>query len=187
MGSGAFNVAQLIAELGLKPVVGEDAMRVLNSIQPTMSVGSLQDTTPPHVPPSALFGAFEATGVGVFSNAQIQCLAPGGAFVDWIETRGITPIEMRVVTVDPGATTILATAGQVSRDPIVSIARHDPVALIPTPGVFIEEESKIFRFGSHPIFVPRGSFFALTAFLANLTFSWGLGWREVPSSEFVPS
>jgi len=187
MPQGTFNVSQLIAELGLQNIGQGEILRVLDSIQPTMSVGSLEDTTPPHVPPSALFGAFEATAPGLFSTVQIQCLAPGGAYVDWVVSQSTTPIEMRVVTVDPGATTLLAVAGQTSRDAIVSIARHDAIAAIATPFVFIEDDSMFMQFGKHPIFVPRGSFFTISSFLANLTFSWGLAWREVPSSESVPS
>ena len=55
MPGGAFNVSQLIRELGLQAVTG-DEMRVQETIQPTMRVADLSDVTPPHVAPTAIFG-----------------------------------------------------------------------------------------------------------------------------------
>lgn len=188
MAGGAFNVTRLIAELGLKAVTGEE-MEVLGKIQPVMQVGNLADVTPPHVAPTALFGSFAVLGAGLFPTVAIQCLAPGGSFVEWLTMESsTTTVTLRILTADPGPTTVVEPAGQASRDPVVSIARSDPVALILGPRITMQPTTAFFPFASRPMFIPRGAFLTLQGTtITTGNFNWGLSWREVPASEHVPS
>jgi len=186
---GAFNVSKLIRELGLTAVTGED-MRVLETIQPTLLVGDLSDVTPPHVAASAMFGT-TITAVAAESGViELQCLAPGGCFIEWIVTfAGTTNIFMRVTTAAiAGGETVLTPAGQTSRDPLLSIVRSGTI----TPSGIAEAvvfgtTSAELSFGPNPIFIPRGSFFSLEAVVANQPASLGFGVREVPASEHSPT
>lgn len=189
MGSGAFNVSQLIAELGLKPAIGEDVLRVLSAIQPTMAVGDLSDVTPPHVPPSVLFGDPTTTAAAQHSTVEIQCLGEGGAFVDWLVLDTVTTsVRLQVRTTLGAAATVVPPTGVLSRDPIRSIARQDPGATITGPWVLLNGQTTSFLgFGWKPMFIPRGSVFVMQAAGQNQSFAWGLMWREVPASEHVPS
>lgn len=188
MPQGAFNVSRLIAELGLKPV-DRNVLRVLESIQPTMVVGDLSDVTPPHVAPSAFFGGLLIGGVGTSGALQIQSLAQGGSFVEWLTFDSAnTTATFSIQTTDPGLPTILA-GFQASRDPIVGIARRGDIAVVTVDAPVISQDAAIISFAPRPIFVPRGQFFLIqlggTTATSNALF--GIGWREVPASEHVPS
>ncbi len=186
MGSGAFNITRLIAELGLKNVSELD---VIERIQPVLPIGNLSDLTPPHVAPSALFGNFLPAVVALFGVFEIQCLAPGGAFVDWFSYIGSGDIGVRIlVTPQIPAAPIIAPAGQASRDPVVSVARSDNVVFgggfeIPT----FRQNQNFFTFSARGMFIPRGSFVNFQSQSSNNETSFGIGWREVPATEHVPS
>lgn len=189
MGTGAFNVSRLIAELGLKQLTGEE-LDVLEKIQPVLQVGDLSDVTPPHVAPSAIFGAFIGGGVGTFGGVQFQSLAPGGSFVEWITFDSTTTnANFMIETTDPGFPTLLAAAGQASRDATQTIVRTGALATINALAPVISSTAAIISFTTRPIFIPRGAFFVIqnaTAGAGAFAF-FGVGWREVPASEFVPS
>jgi len=184
---GAFNVSQLIRELGLQTIEG-DTMRVLETIQPTMIVADISDSTPPHVGASAMFGASivgTVPNVGLF---ELQCLAPGGAFIEWMMfSVGAGNMRFRVTTVASGVSTLVAPAGVLSRDPIVSIARIGNVAPTGLPHILVTSATDFFHFGDKPFFIPRGAFFQLEAASQNVTNPVGCGWREIPASEHVPA
>ena len=191
MPQGAFNVSRLIAELGLQQIRG-DEMRVLESIQPTMQVGDLSDVTPPHVAPSAIFGSVLIGGVGTAGGVQFHSLAPGGSFVEWITFDSTaTNATFGIQTVDPAFPTLLPPGGQTSRDPVQTIVRTGAVGFLPgiAGSPVISSTAAILSFSNRPVFVPRGTFFVIqNAMTGAPAFSFfGLGWREVPASEFVPS
>jgi len=176
----------LIRELGLQTISGDD-MRVLETIQPTLLVGDLSDVTPPHVAASAFFGAVIVGAVGLSGTIELQCLAPGGCFIEWITIDSPTvSIAMAVGTAASGAATPVVAAGLTSRDPIVSRVNTDASALI-TPSVTLAQTGAYFPFNPNPMFVPRGSFFTLQTALVNTTGTVGFGVREVPASEHVPA
>lgn len=183
---GAFNVSQLIRELGLQTISGED-LRVLETIQPTLLVGDLSDVTPPHVAASAFFGVTLAGAVGLAGTVELQCLAPGGCFIEWVSIDSpVVAIAMRVTTVSLGVTTPLAAAGVTSRDPIVSRVRTDAVVLGPA-FVSLAQTGDFFPMNPNPMFIPRASFFSLQHQVVNLTGTVGFAVREVPASEHVPA
>jgi len=185
---GAFNVAQLIRELGLQTISGE-TMRILETIQPVMAVGDLSDVTPPHVAPSALFGVQETGAVGTAAIIEAQCLAPGGLFIEMFSAiSGFTTCSIRITeaAIGPGLP-VLATAGQASREPIASVVRSGAVAQSPLEAFTITQVGEITVFGSNAIFVPRGRFFSMQATLDNTIINFGFWIREVPASEHVPA
>lgn len=186
---GAFNVSQLIRELGLQTIDG-DTMRVLETIQPTMVVGDLSDVTPPHVAPSAIFGLTIAGVVAESGTIEIQCLAPGGLFIEWIITIGTTTnLLARVTTATIAAgLPIIPPAGQTSRDPMVSVVRAGTIIASPlNEFVAFGTASQGLSFGPNPLFIPRGSFFNIQALNNNAAVSLSFGAREVPSSEHSPT
>lgn len=184
---GAFNVSHLIKELGLKAVEG-DAMRVLETIQPTLVIGDLHDSTPAHQPPTALFG-FVAQGtpsnVGLF---EIQCLSPGGAFVGWFSISTVfTGAAIRVVTTGAGVSNVVPSAGQLSRAPVVSIAREGNISATTDPGVqFVTDTQQLF-FGFRDLYIPKGSFFQVELTSVNTISAIGVHWREIPAMENNPA
>jgi len=184
---GAFNVSQLIRELGLQTISG-DTMRVLETIQPTISVGDLGGLTPPHVTASAFFDHFMVGSGGLFGTVEVQCLSPGGLFIDWItyNSTSTSDFTIRSATALPGGT-IETAAGVTSRDPLVSIVRSGNVARISGNGVSLSRNGDIFVFGNKPIFVPRGQFFGFQVNTADTSSEVGFSVREVPASEHVPA
>jgi len=185
---GAFNISELVRELGLTAVTSED-LRVLQTIQPVLNVGDLSDVTPPHVAASSMFGFTVTAAGGLLATMELQCLAPGGCFIEWIVVVSTTNVGMRVTTAAIAAgQAVVAPAGQTSRDPIVSVVRQGDVA---APGI---AEAVVFgatsfdmSFGPNPIFIPRASFFSLQALVANTAATISFGVREVPASEHVPA
>jgi len=176
---GAFNVSKLIDELGLKTISGE-TLRILETVQPVLNVGDLEGVTPPHVPASALISATEAAAGGLAATVQVQCLAAGGAIVEWVIPHGAIPPAMFLRGAGVAGLAPLAVQ-QISRDPIVSIASSgDGVAL--SGGVPLDP-TVFYNFGPNGIFVPTGSFFILQAVVVNFTSGGGLKWREVPAAE----
>ncbi len=188
MAQGAFNVTALIRELGLQ-AVEPDVMEVLRRIQPVITVGDLSDVTPPHVAPTAIFGSLSLSAAGTNGTVALQCLAPGGGFIEWVTIQSTTANAlMSVRTVDPGVVTVVGPAGQVSRDPVVSIVRQDAIAALGAPNILLSQTENFFGFSPRPLFIPRASFFILQASNAGVgpSFSWGFSFREVPASEHVP-
>jgi len=184
---GAFNVSQLIRELGLTSVSKED-MRVLETIQPTLLVGDMSNVTPPHVGPSALFGAVTVGAVAEVGIFELRCLAPGGGFVEWIMfATDATGGRFRISLTSSGVATPVVSAGQMSRDAVVSNAFQGSVPPTGLPAVTIVANIDQFRFGHTPLFVPRGSFFQIESTVLNTIAILGIGWREVPASEHVPA
>jgi len=182
MGTGSFNISRLIAELGLKNVPD---MAIVERIQPVVNVGDLAGQTPPHVPPSAIFGETAPGAVAQRAFLEIQCLSPGGAFVDWITIDGAPLALMRTAAtaVIPAGTII--TAFPTSRDTVVSIARIAAAATTGIRGAVLTDVRTPSL--SRPIFVRRGDFFVLEAGSDDQNFRFGIGWREVPATESVPS
>jgi len=188
MPQGTFNVSRLIAELGLQQIKG-DEMRVLETIQPVMNVGALSDVTPPHVAPSAMFGGFAASGPGVAGTVQLQCLAAGGGFIEWLTIQSTTTaVSIRVLDTPITGMTPFANAGRLSRDPVVSIAAVASIAALGGSSILLDESTNFFSFQPRSLFVPRGSSFVMQGSAgAGILFFFGFGWREVPASEHVPS
>ncbi len=184
---GAFNITRLLAELGLKNV---QDLPITERIQPTISVGDLSDVTPPHVAPSAIFGDFQAALVLFRALFEFQCLAPGGAFVEWISWESAVAngnIRIRPAAIGPGLA-VLPVAGQASRDPIVSIGRSGVILPSGLPsGAIINANAVFVSFSPRPMFIPRGQFLSVESGATNAAVGFGMGWREVPASEHVPS
>ncbi len=179
---GSFNIAALVRRLGLKAVAAED-LRVLQTIQPVLPVGNLSDFTPPFVSASAMFAETVLGIAGGTGFMQLQCLAPGGGFIDWFQFRsGFSNGRMRVSATDLGGA-VSTTVGQTSREPVVSIVTSGSNLLINEPGVHLSENGIFIQFGLRPIFVPRGSFFQMQLIFPNLNGDIGFGWREVPAAE----
>lgn len=189
MPEGTFNVSRLIAELGLQNLTGQE-LRVLQTIQPVLNVGDIGDNSPPHVSPAAMFGGLAIGSGGNVGSVQLQCLAPGGGFIEWLTFESATTdFNMSVRTVPSGTATVLAPAGVLSRDPIASIVTTDFVAPLGAPQIQLSQDTNQYTFTPRPLFVPRGSFFLLQAQTGGggALFLFGFGWREVPASEHVPS
>jgi len=185
---GAFNVSRLIRELGLQVLGADDLMRVRTEIQPVMAVGDLSDVTPPHVAPTALFGRTLLSGGGNTWKFEVQCLAPGGGFCEWIMYNGVANALMRVglTTITAGGV-VVPNVGQLSRDPIVSIVRAADSVPAGLPGAILSGAGEFYPMAPRPMFIPRGSFLQFEAgalaTVGNLSFVW----REVPASEFDPN
>jgi len=178
---GAFNVAALIAELGLKPV-GPDEMRIRGDIQPVMVAADLRDLTPPHVPASALFG-LGLVGAGLDAGIiEVQCLARGGAFVDWLTISSAVSINMFIRATGSAGLAPQAAVAQVSRDAIVSVAESGDIVPIAAFSLPVDGGGSFFNFDP-AIFIPRGNFFVLQLALPAQTGSVGFAWREVPAAE----
>lgn len=184
---GAFNVSALIRQLGLKAVSGED-LRVLETIQPVLPVGDLAGLTPAHVPPSAMFGDFVAGGVGTNATMEIQSLAPGGLFVDWLIVGPSTSfVGWSVTTVTHAAgLPVLASAGQLSNEPIESVVRSGAIAAVGGNSVAADSINGGTFFPAHPWFVPRGSFFSMQSAVANVSVLLNFSVHEVPAAENAP-
>jgi hypothetical protein len=192
VGQGAFNVARLIAELGLKRVEGRPVMELAEVIQPTITVGDLSGLTPPHVAPEALFGGL-ITNIALEAAAvEIQCLAPGGGFLESISIRGPSAGWLRqsataLIPADP----VLANVGQLSRDPVVSVVRVGTVVPSGLEGfdlsTSLSGDAVFYNFAPRGLFIPRGTFLTMEAQVVNIALRFGLVWREVPASESVPS
>lgn len=182
---GAFNVARLIRELGLKPVAGDETlMRVLQTIQPTLQVGDLSHTTPPHVGASAMFGSIVIGLAAQRGIIELQSLAPGGGFVEWVMVdTNATGAQMRVVTTPSGVAIAVPSAGQLSRDPVLSTVVRGSVAATGDPSVVIVADIDQFRFGHTPLFIPRGSIFQVEHTVDQQLSFVNFGWREVPAPE----
>jgi hypothetical protein len=182
---GAFNVSRLIRELGLKSIRG-DELRVLDTIQPTMSVADLEDWTPAHVGPSVIFGIQPTSGAGTRGIVEIQALSAGGAYVDWIGIFGTLNCEMRVIPNGSGLTNAVPPAAFTSRDPIVSVCNQGPIAATGAAFVQLNRNMQTIRFDRSRLFVPRGSFFQIELTPDNSTMSIGFAWREVVASPSEP-
>lgn len=179
---GAFNVARLIEELGLKTISGE-TMRVLETVQPTMQVGDLTSTTPPHVTPSAFFGFEQTAAVATLATMELQVLSAGGLWIDILIASGTAGHAMFVVPATlMVAPTVHPPAGVTARDAPVSIVRGEDI------GAFLGERFPIQITGADsvvlpPIFVPVGQFFVVQSNNVNLTSTFGIGIREVLAAE----
>ena len=185
MPGGAFNTAELIRQLGLKPV-GPDEMRVQTSIQPVLNVGDLSDATPPHISASAFFGVLLQGGAGTVGICELQCLSPGGGFIDWITFNATTTnARFRVTLNSVAVVTPVVPAGVTSNEPIVSPVTQGAVAAPADPSVTIFPTGFIATFSSRPIFVPRGAFFQFQCATVNVAGNLGFGWREVPAAENI--
>lgn len=188
MGAGAFNVTQLIAELGLQKISGSE-MRVLQTIQPTMNVGDLDQVTPPHQAPTELFGVSALTGVGTFATVGIQSLGAGGCFIDWWSINpAVGGVLMKVVDANPGFTVgPTASVGLLSRDPVASLLFNESIALFSGTRVALGTVQQLWNVPV-PMFIPRGSFFTLqSSTITTGLFECGIHVRDVPASEFSPS
>lgn len=186
MPQGAFNVVALLRDLGLKQISG-DEMRVREDIQPTMSVGDLSDLTPPHVAPTALFGALIAGIVGQRGMIELHCLAPGGGFIEWLTWDSATMgALLRIVTVASGVAVPVPVAGQASRDAVLSTVVQGSLVATAAPSILLSQTEAFFAFAPRPIFVPRGAFFQVEGQTNGGGGSVGFSWREVPASEHVP-
>lgn len=180
---GAFNVSQLIRELGLKTISG-DTMRVLETVQPTLPVGQLEGLTPPHVPPSAMFGVTAASGAGLNATLEVQCLAPDGLWIGWaVIGASASIVGYRVTTVTHAAGLgVLASAGQLSRDAVLSVVRSGGIAAVGGPSVDFPSTFGGNLFFADPLYVPRGSFFSLQSVLTNVPVFLGFKFKEVPAA-----
>ena len=182
MPGGAFNTSKFIEALGLKPV-GPDEMRVSSSIQPVLIAGDLSQQTPPHIAASAFFGTTLVGGVGLHGTVELQVLAPGGCFVEWVSIDSpVVAMSMRVGPVSLGTATPLAAAGFTSRDAVQSRAFTDAVA-VGGASVILSQSGIYWPFNPNPMFVPSGSFFSLQTQIANTTGTVGFAIREVPAAE----
>jgi len=184
---GAFNVSKLIEQLGLQTVSG-DTMRVLETIQPTMAVGDLKDVTPPHVAATEMFNANPTGAAGEVGIVELQCLAPGGGFIEWVFVSTVfSNARMRVVTVGAAIATVVPSVGQLSREPIVSIVREGSIPPSGLPGVLIIPNNAELIWGNRQMFIPRGSFFQIEHNTLATQASTSFSFREVPASEHVPA
>lgn len=183
---GSFNISQLVRELGLKAVSAED-LRILETIQPVLIAGDLSRTTPPHEQPAALLAARTDGAIGRRGMFEVQCLAPGGAFVGWIvfSTLGTTS-QIRVVTTPSGVATVSPGAGQLSRAPIRSILRIGDVPATGAPSLVLTSGFTA-QAGFADLYVPNGAFFQIEHATDNvLNVDIGIHWREVLAAENVP-
>jgi len=190
MPAGAFNVSQLIRELGLQRVTGNE-MRVLETIQPTMEVADLSAVTPPHQAPTSLFAATVSSTAATFGACGVQSLGAGGCFIDWITVNfGVGGVLMVIQTTDPGFTLApVAPMATLSKDPGASLFFDESIALF-AGGVRIPLSSgtQFWNWTTAPLFIPRGSFFLLQSSVATTgVFEVGIHARDVPASEFAPS
>lgn len=187
MPGGAFNVAELVKTLGLKPV-GPDEMRLRQDIQPVLTVGDLSATTPPHEQPAALFGSLVTGAVGTVGMFEIQSLAPGGGYVGWFnQTTAFSTCQVRVATAPSGVATVVAPAGQLSRAPVLSILRIGDLVATGLPEILFSTDAQQINFGWRDIYVPHGSFFQVELTALNALSAIGVHWREVLAAENVPA
>ncbi len=184
MPATTFNITQLIRELGLKNV---DSMDVVERLQPVVTVADLSDLTPAHQAPKALFGAFIAAVVAERFVMEVQCLAPGGLFVDWLayDSTGNLRISINATAV-AGALPVVAPVGQASRDPVRSIVREGTLPGAVVPGMIVRNEHT-FPAGSIGLFVPRAQFFLIQSASTNIQGDIGFTFWEVPATESAPS
>jgi len=178
MPGGAFNTAALIAELGLKPV-GQDEMRVLGGIQPVLVAGDLSALTPPHVPASAIFGGNLVGAVAELATIQLQSLAPGGCFIEWLAIRSAQLTMLRLRQVSAGALAALPPAAIVSRDTPVSVVTQGPLASIGGAAAPLEDSNGPRHLG---IFIPPGAFFTLQSLVPDVPMEISMLVREVPAA-----
>ncbi len=186
MPTSAFNISRLIAELGLKDIRD---IPLVERIQPVLTVGDLTAQTPPHVAPSAIFGELISQVVAENGVFEIQCLSAGGGFVDWISVAS-TAVNLHIKvrpTAIAASEAIVQPLGLTSRDPILSVARQGTILPSGDRGAVASQSALFMGFAPRSIFVPRGSFFSLEGGTVNSGFFFGVGWREVPASEHVPS
>lgn len=179
MPGGAFNTAALIAELGLKPV-GPDEMRVGSAIQPVLVAADLSSLTPPHVPASGFWGNNLVGAAGLNATMQLQCLGPGGCFVDWFMILSSQLVKFAVRAVATTTATPLALGGQTSRDTPLSVVTTDAILSIGGTFGITGDTGGASHLG---LFVPKGQFFIIQSLVANTSMSVSLKIREVPAAE----
>lgn len=189
MPGGAFNTSKFIEELGLKPV-GPDEMRVRTEIQPVLIAGDLSATTPAHQQPSAMFGAVLVGAAATAGQLELQCMSLGGGFVEGMVggTGGAEGVRLSVNLVGTGLVTVVAAAGQLSRNPVLSIVRQGAVAPSGDPNVLFRTTfNRTVDKGFNSFYVPHGSFFLMECQNVNTTIDVGFLWREVVPAENVPA
>lgn len=186
MPGGAFNVAALIEQLGLKPV-GPDEMRVLSTIQPTMDVADLSDHTPVHKVPTSLFGATITGLAGESGVVQVQSLAPGGLFIEDLIIAGAQNV---VVTTNlaplAGVILVVQPACVFSDDPIESSVLQGSIPAILPPRAQLRAASSIYAASGHGWFIPKGSFFRVSTGALAVSTEVIFTVREVPAAPNVP-
>ena len=186
MAGGAFNVAALIRQLGLKRIRG-DEMRVLETIQPTLSVGELADLTPQHRTPSVLVGV-DLVGLALEHGiVELQCLSLGGGFITDLYMSAAASVFVRVATTPAviGVPVPVVPAGVLSADPIVSNIVLGSGANLGPPRVALKSTGKTY-FGTHGgLFIPRGSFFQIQVQSVAATSIASFVWREIPAAETI--
>jgi len=182
---GAFNVAELIRQLGLKPV-SADEMGLRQGIQPVLNIGNLADATPPHVSPSAIFGALLVGAPGTVGIIEVQCLSPGGGFIDWFTfNSNVSNARFRVSLTASGAATPVIAAGVTSNVPIVSVINQGDVAASGDPNITLFQNGLFNNLAPRSMFIPRGTFFQIECATVNISATVGFGWREVPVPENI--
>ncbi len=181
MAGGAFNVAELVKQLGLKPV-GPDEMRVRGDIQPVLAVGQLDDLTPQHVPASAFVGIAGIAVLLEVSTLELQCLSAGGLFVDWLSYSSAFTGQFRIRAAALAAAQAIIVPSNASNETVASVVRGG--SQVPTGGPLgglLDQRSSFVNF-QRPIYVPKGMFFSIEGRLVNVPASMAFGWREVPAA-----
>jgi len=185
---GAFNVAAPIRRLGLK---NARDMPVTERIQPTISVGNLADLTPATRPPANLYAGLQGAVALLQQIVEVRSLGPGGCYID----------ELWFGSAFTAAVAYVAASGSIVGAPVVPVmvlsneARISEVRvsnILPTgrAGVFLSgvAGANPFFFSERGWFIPRGVSFYMEANVINAgDFRWGVGVRDVPATEFVPS
>lgn len=189
MAGGAFNVNELIRQMGLQRVGDRAPLELRPDIQPVVNVGSLSDLTPPHVAPTALYGSTISNVAGQRGMVEIACLSAGGGFLEnFAMSTPLTTIFMSVklTATIPGGT-VVANVGQLSNEASVSVVRQANQATTGVGGYPINQQLAFANFAPRAIFVPRGAFLFFEALTDNIPYTYGFTWREVPASQFEPT
>lgn len=179
MPEGSFNVSKLLAALGHKNIV---EMPVSKNIQVTMPLNAMAGKTPLHAGGVALIGGFVTGIVAEFSAMAVQCLDPGGGVVQWADGGGVT--EARVSPTLPiwltGPTAL--TVQNFTRTPTISLGYVGTLAApLATTPYFTGQAMPNSNYA--PLWVPRGSWFVMTANLANSTRTFGVAWCGIEATE----
>jgi len=182
MGQSTFNLSQFFNRLGIKNA----NPNMLESVQPVISVGDLAHLTPQYVPPTQIFGGDTTAVAAQFSVIQIECRAPGGAFLPVLWGEAQTPLFGRIATPETGLTPLVGV-GPFSNDDIVSVVSSGTVAVAPlnaTVSPNLPRLSGAQFFGGAPLYLPPGATLIISATAVNAAIiNWWIMIQEIVASE----
>lgn len=191
MPTGAFNITELLKQLGIKNLTELPIAQVLT---PTITVGDGSALTAPLLPPSAWVGATVNADAGERSTWQCHSRGRGGCFIRKLLISGSASgnLTFSVTEADPFAATPLTgvcTILDMAPSPLLSKGFFDSSTI----NMFDDElpsirvpTSTVFDLGD-ATFVPAGWWFSIQRYAAAQAGQIAALIQDVPSAAIAPT